>query len=135
MSTDVDGSTTPPAAPVQRWETRGKDEIAEDNPSVDVSATGSQFQDTPLMVPTREHLDVVKRMMVADTYNGRGSKESSQEPVFVTFKKSADTEGVRPSRNFGSASREHLISKNQYGRFLEAHYCVTARECRTATQT
>ena len=37
--------------------------------------TGSRFEDTPLVVPTREHVDLVKRLMVGDTYIGRGSRQ------------------------------------------------------------
>ena len=43
--------------------------------TIDVSATGSQFKETPLVIPTREHLDWVKMLMVGDTYIGRGSRQ------------------------------------------------------------
>ena len=48
---------------------------AEDFISSDVSATGSLFQDTPMIVPTREHLDLVKKLLTGDIYVGRGSRQ------------------------------------------------------------
>ena len=43
--------------------------------TTNVSAAGSQMEETPQGIPTREHLDRVKRWTVGDTYVGRGSRQ------------------------------------------------------------
>ena len=42
-----------------------------------VSVLGRSFQDTPLVVPMRGHLDAVKRFMKGDHYIGRGYRQRS----------------------------------------------------------
>ena len=118
--TGTDGTTTPLAGLVRRVEVGGKNETAVVDFSVDVSATGSRFQDTPFISPDERTPEVVKRMMGLETPTlGRRSsiRRIFRRAGFVTFTKSANTEGVRPSRSFSSFSSEHLISENQYGRF------------------
>ena len=63
-----------PVVRLRPMELEEKANTTEDVSTDDVSATGSRFQDTPMTVPTREHLDVVKRMMRGDNNIGRGSK-------------------------------------------------------------
>ena len=43
----------------------------------DVSALGESFDQTPLVVPVRGHLDSIKRLLKGDVYIGRGSKQRS----------------------------------------------------------
>ena len=57
--TGVDGTTTPLAGHAVSG-------------TGDVSATGSQFKDTPLIVPTGEHLDLVKRLMKGTPTSAEG---------------------------------------------------------------
>ena len=41
----------------------------------DVSALGEDFERTPMAVPTRGHLDSIRRFMKGDLYIGRGSRQ------------------------------------------------------------
>ena len=43
----------------------------------DVSALGESFDQTPLVVPVRGHLDSIKRLLKGDVYIGRGSRQRS----------------------------------------------------------
>ena len=43
----------------------------------DTSALGEDFDCTPLVIPTRAHLDAVKRLLKGELYIGRGSKQRS----------------------------------------------------------
>ena len=85
-----------------------------------------------MTVPTREHQDVVKRMMVGDTYIARGSRQRNLlKSRFCNIYKVSQ----HGRSSFDSTSREYRISENQYGRSLDAEYSATAQECRTAVQT
>ena len=39
------------------------------------SVLGETFDSTPMVLPIREHLDVVKRLLLGDYYIGRGSRQ------------------------------------------------------------
>ena len=41
----------------------------------DVSALGEWYERTPMVVPTRGHLDAIRRFMKGDLYIGRGSRQ------------------------------------------------------------
>ena len=43
----------------------------------DVSALGEKYIVTPMVTPTRGHLDSVKKFMRGDLYIGRGSRQRS----------------------------------------------------------
>ena len=43
----------------------------------DTSALGEDFDCTPMVIPTRAHLEAVKRLLKGDLYIGRGSKQRS----------------------------------------------------------
>ena len=43
----------------------------------DTSALGEGFENTPMVVPVRGHLDSIKRLLKGDRYIGRGSKQRS----------------------------------------------------------
>ena len=43
----------------------------------DTSTLGEDFGCTPMVIPTRAHLDAVKRLLKGDLHIGRGSKQSS----------------------------------------------------------
>ena len=53
---------------VHRPEVNVNPPLEKDAASLGLSATGSKFSDTPMIVPTGEHLDAVKRLMVGDQY-------------------------------------------------------------------
>ena len=44
----------------------------------DTSALEEGFEDTPMVVPVRGHLDSIKRLLKGDRYIGRGSRQRSR---------------------------------------------------------
>ena len=124
--------TTPHAVLVRCVGPVGKDETAEDDFSVDVSATGSQFQEHTTDCPDEgtpgcgETVDGRRHL-----HRPRVASEESSESRFCNIYKVSQHGRSAAITQF----RQHLALEDRHGRSLGADYCVTARECKTATQT
>ena len=55
------------------------DEVADEGTHTtaenDVSALDEKYERTPMVVPTRGHLDAIRRLMKGDFYIGRGARQ------------------------------------------------------------
>ena len=124
--TGDDGTTTTLTGRETSAEPDGNADTVRQGASDDVSATGSQFQDTPLIVPTRENLDLVKRLMVGDTYIGRGSRQrnlpKSQFCIIYKVSQYGRTAAIEHFQQEDNANLQRLIWTLSGCRLL-CHYC------------
>ena len=78
---------------------------------LDTSALGEGFEDTPMVVPVRSHLDSIKRLLKGDRYIGRGSRQRSlgKGRYCNTFKVSQYGRSVAISCFRGSVGRQSSL--------------------------